>query len=223
MLRDRPLLLLWLGLLALGLVQAMASGGELPGTLFLAPFLAMYVAASDTAASLRSGRFDVLLSRGPSLEHWCVVRFTLAVVVGVTTVGLPLLVSWGTAHVSWGREGLGWLAVVLYWSALGLLLGLRVSGAAAIAFMLAVNVAVVWWLLAGVGLLFKTPVAPPLVRWVNTTLFLLSYPEPAVHGGRLVPSLGSTGALLRGLLAVMLVLVSLWRAAFREIPVREEG
>ncbi len=222
-LRDVPLLVLWLGLAGLGVAQAVASGGELPATLILAPFLAIYVAASDTAAGLRSGRFDFLLSRGPDLQHWCLVRLALAVAVGVTTAGLPLLFSSGPAHGSWAREALGWLGVVLYWSALGLLLGLRVSGAAAVAFMLAMNVAVLWWLLAGAALILGTVALPPFWGWVNKTLLLLVLPEPAVQGGKLLPSLGSTGALLRGLLAAMLVVVTLWRAARREMPVREEG
>ncbi|MDW7968063.1 MAG: hypothetical protein RMI39_08075, partial [Thermoanaerobaculum sp.] len=131
----RPLLHHWPDLLVfsvltlLGLVGWYASAGDRDGSLPFLPPLVAYLAAGDAAQSLRLGRRDLLLSRGPSLGVWTWGCFSLGLAGGLVVLcahmgGTTLAGS----HAP--RELLAWTLVVVYWAAVANLLGFWVSGAA---------------------------------------------------------------------------------------------
>lgn len=155
---------------ALGVANSWLSGearGALP---FLAPLVAAYLAAGDTAQSLRLGRYDLLVSRGPQLGLWVSARVVLSALGGLVVLLSHLAVPALQGSYAPGKL-VAWALVVVYWAALGGLLGLRLSGAGVVVLMLASMGLGVWWVWKGFASTFGTPpqeagtFVPNLLAW----------------------------------------------------------
>lgn len=208
---------------ALGVVTFLASGGaEASGMVLFSPFLAAFLGALEAAEGRRAGRFDLLLSRGPRIESWVLVRWLLASLAGTTVLAAHLLPEVLSGPSRWTSIW-AWLAVVVYWAALGTLLGGWVSGAAVVASMLVLMAATVWWIFGGCMLILD--VLPTANPWgtLHRALVVLLVPSPPAEFDPPVLPIAGFWRILHGPLAALCLGLALLAARRWELPGRSEG
>jgi len=149
-----------------------------PGAMiFLAPLVAAWVAAGDTAANARLGRLDLVCSRGPSFAALAGVRFALGILAGTGVVlAATLLPAWAGEDP---RLVLEWLGVVVYWAAVASWLGQWVSGAGMVLLPIATTVLSSWWVMAGAMRVLGVPAAQDPAVYVTVPLVRLGSTVPA--------------------------------------------
>lgn len=208
---------------ALGVANSWFSGGEAQGAMpFLAPLVAAYIAAGDTAQNLRLGRFDLLLSRGPQLGLWVAARMVLGALGGLVVLSSHLGVPALQGSYAAGKL-FAWALVVLYWAALGGLLGLRISGAGVVVLMLASSGLGIWWVWKGFASTLGLPPQEAGTFVPNLLAWGLLVPAPFHELPVLGPPPPPWWSTLHGL-GALAAWGGSWLASQRwQLPGREEG
>jgi hypothetical protein len=177
LLRQRVFLLTFVAIVGLGVVQTALDSAEPGAMIFLAPLVAAWVAAGDTAANARLGRLDLVCSRGPSFAALAGVRFALGILAGTGVVlAATLLPAWAGEDPHLVLE---WLGVVVYWAAVASWLGQWVSGAGMVLLPIATTVLSSWWVMAGAMRVLGVPAAQDPAVYVTVPLVRLGSTVPA--------------------------------------------
>jgi hypothetical protein len=166
----------WLALAVVAVVELVNLPDRLPSMVRLWPLPVIYIAGWALADDLRRGALDVLVSRGVSLPQLLMVRIVLAASLGVltlTAISLPVLAGGGADRAL----ALDMITVVVYWAALGAVLGFFSSSGALVALALVGGVAEAWWASFGCGWLTGDL---PSVGWRGLVTFLLHLASPFV-------------------------------------------
>ncbi len=202
------------------LIQSILDGGEPAGTVLFAPFLAVWVAAGDTAANARGGRLDFVVTRGPTLPGLQLARFLLGWSCGTTLLAASTLTL--VVRGQYLEYSLEYLGLVGYWAAVGALLGQRVSAAATLLLAVTSSALALWWHGAGAMLLLgQLPGDWPAVLVTAVLQFI----GCAIPFGRLswLASLPAFLAWLPWLLAPVVLALAVKAARRRQLPAQEEG
>lgn len=167
--RDIGFVTVLAGLLGSSVAVSLLDPEEPPLACMLLPLAVTWVAAYDLGISLRTGRLDVVLSRGVSLPSVVATRFALAASLGAAALFAVLAPGW--AHGSWDWEGAAdSLLLQVYAAAAGAVLGLFVSGAAAVLLAVGTSSVAVWWSLSGCAWLTGRPAFEP--PWNRVTMWI---------------------------------------------------
>lgn len=208
-------------ILAGGLATAVLDPSQPPFALYLLPLVATWIGAFDLAAGIRSGRLDLLVSRGVTLRTLLATRFLLAALVSgaaFAALATPGVVS---GEARW--QALGELAgTLVYWAAVGAALGLAVSATGAVLLALGGTALANWWILVGCARLTHGP--PTQAPWsiVSLAAQVLLNVVPAGE----IPLLHGSAAgweRARWPLAILVVVLGSWWARRRNLHAREEA
>ncbi len=217
--RQYAVFAVWLALAAVAVVELANVPDRLPAMVRLWPLPVVYIAGWALADDLRHGAFDVLVSRGVPLPQLLIVRFALAASLGVLTlaaISLPIVVGGGPARAL----VLDLISVVVYWAALGAVLGFFVSSGALAALALIGGFAELWW--ATGGCVWLTGDLPS-VGGRGLVTFLLHLASPFVARDLPLVSEVFRWELLRMVGAAAVLLTGYRALSRRSLLVAEEG